>query len=202
MTATTTSLKNWSLAASNFIALIPWSSIYQNKCWHFSLEMNSRELYRSSGKENESRCFVFTSSIKREIRHFHVVVVQWVTAKKWTKKRDARAEMLLCQAKPIAFLLSSLTSPSSLLKFPVIALVTSVADSESLVHVYPAPLIVRILCTRITWGRKACTLSFTASTREKSKVCNSYATWAKYFKARVITFTFKVKRIINTLLIY
>ena len=34
-----------------------------------------------------------TSSIKRQIRRFHVVVVQW-TSKKCTKKRDARAEVL------------------------------------------------------------------------------------------------------------
>ena len=34
-----------------------------------------------------------TSSIKREIRRFHVVVVQW-TSKKCTKKRDACAELL------------------------------------------------------------------------------------------------------------
>ena len=31
---------------------------------------------QSSGKEEESRCLVFTSSTKREIRYFHVVVVQ------------------------------------------------------------------------------------------------------------------------------
>ena len=34
-----------------------------------------------------------TSSIKRPIRRFHVLVVQW-TSKKYTKKRDARAELL------------------------------------------------------------------------------------------------------------
>ena len=34
-----------------------------------------------------------TSSIKRQIRRFHVVVVQW-TSKKCTKKRDARAQLL------------------------------------------------------------------------------------------------------------
>ena len=40
-----------------------------------------------------------------------------VTAKKCTrKKRDARAELLFCRSKPIAFLPLSLTSPSSLLK--------------------------------------------------------------------------------------
>ena len=38
------------------------------------------------------------------------------TAKKCTKKRDARAKLLFCQFKPIAFLLFSLPSPSSLLK--------------------------------------------------------------------------------------
>ena len=46
------------------------------KWWQIFLELNSKRLYQSSGKENESRCLVFTSSIKREIRHFHVVVVQ------------------------------------------------------------------------------------------------------------------------------
>ena len=34
-----------------------------------------------------------TSSKKRQIRRFYVVVVQW-TSKKCTKKRDARAELL------------------------------------------------------------------------------------------------------------
>ena len=36
-----------------------------------------QRLCRSSEKEGESRCLVFTSSTKREIRYFHVVVVQW-----------------------------------------------------------------------------------------------------------------------------
>ena len=38
------------------------------------------------------------------------------TAQKCTKKRDARAELLFCLSKPIAFLPFSLPSPSSLLK--------------------------------------------------------------------------------------
>ena len=41
------------------------------------MELNSKRLYRSSGKEKESHCLVFTSSTKREIRYFHVVVVRW-----------------------------------------------------------------------------------------------------------------------------
>ena len=38
------------------------------KCWQIFLELNSKRLYQSSGKEKESR-LVFTSSTKREIRH-------------------------------------------------------------------------------------------------------------------------------------
>ena len=45
------------------------------KCWQLFLKLNSKRLYQSSGKEKESCCLVFTSTIKREIRHFHVVVV-------------------------------------------------------------------------------------------------------------------------------
>ena len=40
------------------------------------VRLNSEGLYQSSGKEKESCCLVFPSSTKREIRHFHVVVVQ------------------------------------------------------------------------------------------------------------------------------
>ena len=41
-----------------------------------------------------------------------------MTAEKCTKKRDARAKLLFCQSKPIAFVLFSLPSPSSLVKLP------------------------------------------------------------------------------------
>ena len=43
---------------------------------NFFLEVSSRGLYRSSGKEKESCFLVFPSSTNREIRHVHVVVVQ------------------------------------------------------------------------------------------------------------------------------
>ena len=46
------------------------------KCCQFFLELNSKGLYQSSGKEKESCFLVFLSSTKREIRHFHVEVVQ------------------------------------------------------------------------------------------------------------------------------
>ena len=51
--------------------------VYFVKCWQISLELNSKGLYLSSGKEKENCCFVFPSWKKPEIRHFHVVVVQW-----------------------------------------------------------------------------------------------------------------------------
>ena len=48
-----------------------------------------------SKKETKIRCPMFTSSIKRRrITWFHVQVVQW-TSKKCTKKRNARAELLV-----------------------------------------------------------------------------------------------------------
>ena len=40
------------------------------------MELNSKGLYQSSGKEKENCCFGFPSSTKPEIRHYHVVVVQ------------------------------------------------------------------------------------------------------------------------------
>ena len=42
------------------------------------------------------------SSIKREIRHFAVVVVQW-RQKSVQKKRDVSAELLLCLFQKIAY---------------------------------------------------------------------------------------------------
>ena len=72
--ATKTSLKKWIGAASNFIALIPSRLICQ--MLEIFLELSSKQLYQSSRKEKESCCLVFPCSTKREIRHFHVVVVQ------------------------------------------------------------------------------------------------------------------------------
>jgi len=40
------------------------------------VELNSKGLHQSSGKEKESCCVFFPSSTKSEIRQFHVVVVQ------------------------------------------------------------------------------------------------------------------------------
>ena len=66
------------------------------KCWQIFLELSSKGLYQSPGKEKENCCLVFPSSTKR----------------------DARAKLLFWQYKPSAFLPFSLTSWSSLLKLP------------------------------------------------------------------------------------
>ena len=55
-----------------------------------------------------------TSSIKRQIRRFHVVVVQW-TSKKCTKKRDARAELLFWSLNLLLFCCCGRRSSSSCL---------------------------------------------------------------------------------------
>ena len=49
-------------------------------------------------------------------KNVHVVVVRG--RKKCKKRRDARTKLLFFQSKPIAFLMFSLPSPSSLLKLP------------------------------------------------------------------------------------
>ena len=103
-TATKTSLKERIRAASNFTALFQPHSIRL-------FELNSKGLYQSSGKETEGRFPVSTSSTKREIRQFHVVVVQ-------RRQRNVQKSVLHVQncllIKPIGFLRLSLPSPSSL----------------------------------------------------------------------------------------
>ena len=61
------------------------------KCWQIFLELNSKRLYQSWGKEKESCRLVFTSSTKREIRHFHVVVVQ-------RRQRNVQKSMMYIQS--------------------------------------------------------------------------------------------------------
>ena len=67
------------------------------------------ETYSSSERERLFSRRVVMSFIKREIRRRS----RAVTAKKCTKKRDARAGLLFLPIQPIAFLTLSLSSPSS-----------------------------------------------------------------------------------------
>ena len=68
---------------------------YFVKCRRTLLELNSLGPYPSTEREIKFRRSLLTSSIKLEIRHCYVVVVQ-KRAKKCTKKRDARAKLLFC----------------------------------------------------------------------------------------------------------
>ena len=66
--------EQWIRATWNLIALIPTRSARQILALFWNL--NSKRLYQTSGKDKKSRWLVFTSWTKREIRHFHAVVVQ------------------------------------------------------------------------------------------------------------------------------
>ena len=60
-------------------------------------ELNSKGLYLSSQKRNEYRFLVFTSTIKGQIREFHVVVEQWRQRKIY---RKANLNLLLfCRSR-------------------------------------------------------------------------------------------------------
>ena len=82
------------------------------------LELNSNRLYQSSGKERESCCLVFPSSTRREIRHFHVVVVQ-------RRQRNVQKSVMhvssccFANLNLLVFSPFSFLSPSSLLELPI-----------------------------------------------------------------------------------
>ena len=65
----------------NFRFLKYFSRLFQFtenvKCQRITLELISRGLHSCLERESKIRRSLFKSSIKREIRHFHVVVVQW-----------------------------------------------------------------------------------------------------------------------------
>ena len=84
----------------------------------FFLQLNSKRLYRGAGRGQGSR-FVFTSPTIHEIKEYHGVVVRWRQRNVQKSVMQVRAELLFCSCTPIAFLLFSLSSPSSLLKLPI-----------------------------------------------------------------------------------
>ena len=75
--------------------------VENGKCRQISLELISRGSHSSLEREKEIRHHLFTSSIKLAIRHFHIVVAR--TVKKCTKKRDARANLLVCVINLLLF---------------------------------------------------------------------------------------------------
>ena len=76
---------------------------------------NSKGLHQSSGREKENRCLVFTSSTRRrEIRYFQVVVVQ-------RRQRNVRTSVMHMQSCCFAYLNVFWSFPFSLpspLKLP------------------------------------------------------------------------------------
>ena len=74
------------------------------KCWQIFLELKSKRLHQSSGKQKKSR-LLFTSSTKRENRHFHVLVVQ-------RRQRNVQKRVMHAQSCCCANLNLSLFSPS------------------------------------------------------------------------------------------
>ena len=91
---------------SNFVAFIP----FRWKCRRITLELISWRLHFSLERERTIRRRLFTSSIKREIRYIHVIVVQWQQINV-QKKCDALAKLLFCLFNPLLFLTFSLPSP-------------------------------------------------------------------------------------------
>ena len=78
---------------------------------HFFLELDTKRFYQSCGKQKESSCLILTSSTKRKISHFHVVVV-------YQQQRNVRAmhvqSCCFVNLRPIAFPPFSLLSSSFL----------------------------------------------------------------------------------------
>ena len=91
-----------------WICVLSWLSGLAQfvKCGRFFQELNSKGLYPGSKRERKIRRHMFTSSIKRRIRRFDVVVEQ---SKKCTKKREwctCRAVVLLIKRIVFFFLIS------------------------------------------------------------------------------------------------
>ena len=86
------------------------------KCWQILLELNSKGLHQSSGREKQKCCLLFRPRQKVKFGVSRCSCA--TTAQKCTKECDARAKLLFCLSKPIAFLPFSLPSSSSLRKLP------------------------------------------------------------------------------------
>ena len=85
------------------------------KCRWTLLKLNSYEPHPPSERERKFHRRLCTSPVKRKIRHFHVVVVQWGRRK---VQKSVMCKLVDLVIKPIAFLTFSLPSPSSDLKNP------------------------------------------------------------------------------------
>ena len=115
-TATRTSLKKWICVLSVFTAIIP--TTYFVKCTRRTLlKLNFKWPYSSSEREIKFRRCLFTSPLKREIRHFHVEVVQ--KQERNVQKNVMHVQSCCLLMKPVLFFFTfSLPSASLDLKVP------------------------------------------------------------------------------------
>ena len=83
---------------SIFFAII---STHLLLCRRNLLELNSLETYPSSEGNRNPRRGLFTSSIKREMRHFHVIFVHWRQSNLHLKKVWCTCKVVVLLIKPI-----------------------------------------------------------------------------------------------------
>ena len=68
-----------------------YSNSFNLSKWRFFRSWILNACFLSSLKEKDNRCLVFTSSLKRPIRNFHVLVVQW-------RQRNVQKSVMLVQS--------------------------------------------------------------------------------------------------------
>ena len=117
-----TSLKKWiPRTVSNFIDLIQFLFIFKILAKLSGIE-SQRTISEFRKRKRKSLCCVHqlhkASAWNKDVSSRRPAT----TAKKCTKKRDARAKLLFCSYKPIVFLPFSLPSSSLLLKLSIVVI--------------------------------------------------------------------------------
>ena len=114
------SLKKWIRTVSNFVDLIRFHFLFNIGEFFWGWILKDRICVK------KKKIFVWCSPtpLKRahEIRKFHVIAAVVPRRLRNVQKRDARAALLFCLWKPIAFLPFSLPSLSSLVKLSIVVI--------------------------------------------------------------------------------
>ena len=118
------------------------------KCWPVSLKLNSKALYQSSRKKKESCCFAFPYSTKREIRHFHVVVVQ-------RRQRNVQKSVQSCYFANLNLLVYSGPSRCRRRRLCLSSLLIKVDTTVYFAATYPR---------YVSGGKKSCIMARTSGT--------------------------------------
>ena len=142
-TATKTSLKNWICAASNFIALIP-SRLILRMLPKFFWSWNLKDCIKVQEKKKKVVVFCSPSSTKREIRQFHVVVVQ-------RQQRNVQKSVIHVQSCCFAclnlLLFLPFSLPSSLRKLPIVP--QSFVRWWEGTNLLPSPQYITVRCPKL-----------------------------------------------------